>query len=320
MKTGAAKLLSGILFALALSLSVFAVENPAAQALSAVPEAVYDSVYQNVYEINPTPVIAQQDVLLSEVYLKVPDDPGGLHNAALAAEKINGTIVLPGAVFSFNKVVGERTTENGFVLGPVVTYSRHGYRMGQDIGGGVCRTSTAVHQAVLKAGLKVIERHSHSIPVEYAEPGSDAAVYWGVWDYRFLNNTQYSVKVAADIQDDIIDVQLYSIVPVTTNLRIFLDGQEVLFPGAKPFVLNGVTYVPPEFFEKNFGLEIAWDRLAKAVSVEGKDGPVELPVGALFTEETAMIPLRCLAERLGAALSWQPGKTEIESRRSDQNA
>lgn len=176
MKAGAAKLLRGILFALALLLSVFAVENPAAQALSAVPEAVYDSVYQNVYEINPTPIIAQQDVLLSEFHLKVPDDPGGLHNAALAAEKINGTIVLPGAVFSFNKVVGERTTKNGFVLGPVVTYSRHGYRMEQDIGGGVCRTSTTVHQAVLKAGLKVIERHSHSIPVEYAEPGSDAAV------------------------------------------------------------------------------------------------------------------------------------------------
>jgi hypothetical protein len=195
----------------------------------------------------------------------------------------------------------------------VVVRGRHGFRRGLDVGGGVCRTSTAVHHAVLKAGLKVVERHSHSIPVEYAKPGFDAAVNWGVWDYRFLNNTRNPIKIVVGIQGDVIEAQLYSIVPVNANVRVFLDGSEVLFSGRKPFVLNGITYVPPEFFEGNFGLKVTWDRLAKTVSIEGWGRLLKLSNGVLFTNETAMIPLRAVAEWFGAALSWEPGRVQIKS-------
>lgn len=275
----------------------------AASPALASPESVTSAVY------GTAPVIEEKYVLLSEAQLPAPDDPGALRNVALAAEKLDGAIVWPGGVFSYNRTVGERTYERGFVLGPVVVRGRNGWRYGLDVGGGVCRMSTALHHAVLKAGLKVVERHSHSIPVEYAEPGTDAAVNWGVWDYRFQNTTPYPVKIRASVQNGVLTADLYQAVPLNTNVHVLLDGREASFQSERPFVLNGATYVPAEFVERSFGLTVECDRLSNTACLSSCS--VQLSVPAAFTETSAFVPLRAVSEALGFAVAWRPGMAEV---------
>lgn len=114
-------------------------------------------------------------------------------NAVQASKYLNGTVVPPGTVFSYNQAVGRRTTERGFVRG----YAISGNRSVPTVGGGVCRMSTVIYGAVLDAGLPVVERHPHSRPVGYVPVGKDATVTWGVHDMKFKNDRSYPIRVDA---------------------------------------------------------------------------------------------------------------------------
>ena len=114
-------------------------------------------------------------------------------NVSRAAELLNGAILLPDEVFSFNARVGKRTKYNGF-------YSAPEYANGQTvvgIGGGTCQVSTTLYSAVLYAGLDIISRTNHMFTVSYAPLGQDATVADDGVDFQFRNNTQYPVKVKA---------------------------------------------------------------------------------------------------------------------------
>jgi len=111
------------------------------------------------------------------------------HNIALAASIIDGTLIPPGGRFSFNTVVGPRTAERGFQEAMVI--QEDAFVPG--LGGGVCQVSSTLYRAVLAAGLQVVERHSHSLPVAYIPLGLDATVSYGGPDLVFLNNTPYYV-------------------------------------------------------------------------------------------------------------------------------
>src|SRR3989344_5119145 len=100
-----------------------------------------------------------------------------VHNVNLSAQRISGTLVAPGEVFSFNSVVGEVADVTGYQQAYVI---RSG-RTVLDDGGGVCQTSTTLFRAVMEAGLPIIERRAHSYRVGYyeqnAKPGLDATVF-----------------------------------------------------------------------------------------------------------------------------------------------
>jgi vancomycin resistance protein YoaR len=138
-------------------------------------------------------------------------------NAELAARLINGTIVKPGETFSFNRTVGPRLPSRGFGEGQTVVNTVYGPKYEPGIGGGVCRTSTVIHQAVQEAGLEVIERHSHSLSVQYAEPGEDAAVVYGYWDYKFKNTIDQPVKIEVNTEGEKIKVMIKKQVIVSGN-------------------------------------------------------------------------------------------------------
>jgi len=131
--------------------------------------------------------------LLAESRMPIYSDSGSV-NMLLAAKAIDGTVISSGEEFSFNRIVGPRTAERGYVE----STSIYGNSWVPDVGGGVCRTATLLHNAVTKAGLEVLERNNHGLPVSYATPGEDAAVTWGALDYRFVNNLKYSLKVSIE--------------------------------------------------------------------------------------------------------------------------
>ncbi|MCL2839657.1 MAG: VanW family protein [Defluviitaleaceae bacterium] len=114
-----------------------------------------------------------------------------LNNVTLAASYIDGLVLNPGDVFSFNEVVGRRTAERGF-------QNAGGFRDGQlvdMIGGGICQVSSTLYDNVLHAYLEVIARRAHSRPIAYLPLGHDAAIYWGQLDLQFRNNTPYPIRI-----------------------------------------------------------------------------------------------------------------------------
>ncbi|MBQ6061568.1 MAG: VanW family protein [Clostridia bacterium] len=120
-------------------------------------------------------------------------------NIRLAFSRFNGYRLDPGAVFSFNGIVGERSEKNKFK--PAEEYDQGEHVMG--IGGGVCQASTTVYQAAVKAGLEVTDRSYHSDKVNYTDYGLDATVSWGSnrkVDLKFVNNTDSPVYIAARVE------------------------------------------------------------------------------------------------------------------------
>ena len=116
------------------------------------------------------------------------------NNVRLASAAVNGTILNPGEEFSYNNVVGERTTERGYQSAGA--YS--GNEIIDEVGGGVCQPSSTLYMAVLRADLEVTQRVNHSFTVAYTPLGEDATVSWGGPDFCFKNDTDYPIKILAE--------------------------------------------------------------------------------------------------------------------------
>ena len=125
-------------------------------------------------------------------------------NVQLAAQKCSGTILLPGEVFAYNQVVGQRTEAAGFKKAGA--YS-NGETV-QELGGGVCQDSSTLYCAALYANLEIVERHNHSNVSSYVPLGMDATVSGGGPDFQFRNNTDYPIKVVASYANSKVTFQI----------------------------------------------------------------------------------------------------------------
>lgn len=126
-------------------------------------------------------------------------------NVDLAAETLDGTILLPGETFSYNDALGERTTERGYQAAPA--YS-NGESV-QEVGGGICQVSSTLYKATLLSDLEIVEHHNHSYVSAYIGIGMDATVSWGGPDYQFKNNTDYPIKIAASYSGGQVTCTIY---------------------------------------------------------------------------------------------------------------
>lgn len=129
------------------------------------------------------------------------------NNLLLASEKVNGTIILPGEIFSYNKIVGERTIAKGYKEAAV--YS--GGKVIQGIGGGICQLSSTLYNAVLYANLEVTSRSNHRFLTSYVQEGRDATVSWGTIDFCFKNTRSYPIKIVSTVSNGIVRIQIYGI-------------------------------------------------------------------------------------------------------------
>ncbi len=130
-----------------------------------------------------------------------------VRNLELAAEKINGTILYPGEEFSYNKVVGERTSANGFKAAHVFA----GGKVVDGLGGGICQISTTLYNTVLLSNLEVTERKAHMMHTGYVDPGRDATVVYGAIDFRFKNNRKTPIKIEMTVKDGIATSTIYGL-------------------------------------------------------------------------------------------------------------
>ena len=144
-------------------------------------------------------------------------------NIKRAASKIDGTILLPGQVFSFNDKVGPRSSENGFVMAPEI----QGDELVTGYGGGTCQVSSTLHAAAMFGALEILDRQSHSRPSSYVQPGMDATVAYPIVDLKLKNTLPYPIMIHAWL-------------PKPTAIRVELLGGD---PIAKVSYAYGVGHV-----------------------------------------------------------------------------
>ena len=128
-------------------------------------------------------------------------------NLILAAQKINGTVLLPGEEFSYNKIVGERTISAGFKEAAV-------YSNGQvvdGLGGGICQISSTLYDAVIYANLEVTERRNHQFVTSYLPAGKDATVVWGSQDFKFKNTRKYPIRIEATVSGGVATITIWGV-------------------------------------------------------------------------------------------------------------
>lgn len=132
------------------------------------------------------------------------EDRGRCGNIRLAAQKIDGTTLPSGGVFSFNKTVGARTRERGFYPAKIIS----GGEFVEGVGGGVCQVSTTLYNAAVLSGLEIVEQRAHSLAVGYVPPSRDAMVS-SLSDFRFRNPHPFPVYLAVKVRENSIVAIVY---------------------------------------------------------------------------------------------------------------
>lgn len=128
------------------------------------------------------------------------------NNIKLSAQAINNYVVFPGETFSFNRVVGKRTSAKGYLRAPVIVRGE----FSEDIGGGICQVSSTLFNAADNAGLQIVQRFSHSRKVPYIPPGRDATVSWYGPDFEFTNKYNQPILIRAKTLGNQLIIKIYS--------------------------------------------------------------------------------------------------------------
>ena len=131
-----------------------------------------------------------------------------IYNIKLSSEVINGILVKPQEIFSFNKYVGPAEKADGYKEGTIIANGVFvsGY------GGGICQVSSTLYNAVLLANLPIVERYNHSVygeATKYVPLGQDAAVFYGYKDLRFKNNSDHMIVIFSKVFGDTLQVSIF---------------------------------------------------------------------------------------------------------------
>ncbi len=130
-------------------------------------------------------------------------------NIHLLADAIDGTLVPPGATFSFNGTIGPRTAEKGYVEAPAIVNGK----LVPQLGGGICQVGTTLFNTIFESGLPVVERRNHSFYISHYPKGRDATVSWGGPDFKFKNDTGHWVLLVTAYSNSSLTIALYGTDP-----------------------------------------------------------------------------------------------------------
>lgn len=143
--------------------------------------------------------------VLSECITDIDGTENRLNNVVVAAKAMNGVILLPGEVFSYNDTLGPRSIARGYLPAPAYI----GGKTVDDVGGGICQNSSTLYVAVLQANLEIVKRVNHMFAVGYVPDGLDATVAYNAIDFQFRNNTDYPIRIEASVAERKMIVKLH---------------------------------------------------------------------------------------------------------------
>jgi vancomycin resistance protein YoaR len=170
-------------------------------------------------------------------------------NIEVAAARINGLLLQPGQLVSFNEVVGARSEENGFQKAGEIFRGE----MIEGVGGGTCQVASTLHAATMFGGLDILERLPHSRPSAYIPLGLDATVVYPAVDFKFRNPFTFPVVIHAQVTTSTLRVEVlggdkpvavsfsHNVVSSSPYTRKIVEDDTVEKPTTKQKGLRGVT-------------------------------------------------------------------------------
>lgn len=141
-------------------------------------------------------------------------------NAARAALDLDGVLIAPGGVFSFNQQVGARDPGKGYQPAPIINDRGH---LSDIAGGGICQLATTVYNAALEAGMEVVERHPHSRAVGYVPPGRDATILTWRKDLKLRNPHAVPLLLKVRLAGDRLTAGFWSVEEKRFRVAIHSD-------------------------------------------------------------------------------------------------
>lgn len=145
-----------------------------------------------------------RDVLGSYTAYSASDPYNRDVNLKLSCQAIDGTVLMPGEIFSYNPALGERTPEAGWKQADGYV----GTETVKEYGGGICQASSCLYLSALLADLEIVERVNHGFISAYMPYGMDATVSWGGPEFRFKNSTEYPLRIEAVASGGAVTVRL----------------------------------------------------------------------------------------------------------------
>ena len=188
----------------------FAISIDEAKAMLKMKKSEYTIPLKVIYPSVTTDSIGAEafpDLLSSYTTSYATSNSNRSNNIALAASKLDGTVIMPGETFSYNETIGKRTVSAGFK-------EAGAYSNGQvvtEVGGGICQVSSTLYNAVLRVNLEIVSRKNHNFQVSYVPIGTDATVSWQQPDFKFKNNRNYAIRIKATTSNKKITIQVYGL-------------------------------------------------------------------------------------------------------------
>lgn len=164
---------------------------------------------------------------------------GRITNIGLSTKSINGTLLMPGDVFSFNAVVGKRTASRGYQTAGVII----GDKLEQGLGGGICQTSSTLYNAMLTTGIVSVERIHHTISSGYIPKGQDATVDYGNLDYKFKNTFKYPIYIEGSSANGNLNFNIYSNSELTKKTYRILNEVNGVTQPITQIIQDPIKYV-----------------------------------------------------------------------------
>lgn len=140
---------------------------------------------------------------------------GRSHNVTAAAKALNDTLLMPGEIFEYGKIVAKAEEEYGYKEAPVILKGK----LTPGIGGGICQVSSTLYNAALLAGLDIVERRNHSLVVSYLPKGLDATFASGYVNFKFRNSTGKQLLIRTVVEDKTVTVKLFGSMPENISYK-----------------------------------------------------------------------------------------------------
>jgi vancomycin resistance protein YoaR len=161
------------------------------------------------------------------------------HNVSLACSMINGTVLMPGEIFSMNDTTGKRTKAAGFKEANVIV---GGNRLEPGIAGGVCQVSGTLFNAAVRADLEIVERYHHSFELSYLTRGRDATVNYGTADLRFKNTSDYPIYISMYTVGRDVYAEIYGMpLPDGMTIKLYVKTTRTIAPGPPVYVADSTV-------------------------------------------------------------------------------
>ncbi|MDR1801937.1 MAG: VanW family protein [Lachnospiraceae bacterium] len=168
--------------------------------------------------------IKQNIALVSEYTTNLTDETNRNTNIKLICDAVDGYTIAPGATLSLNELVGQRTTEKGYVMAAAILDGK----VEDDLGGGICQLAGTLYNAALMADMEIVERVKHTYPADYLPVGLDASLNWNNQDLKIKNVSDYPILIDSnmDLTEHTLTVKLYG-QPIADNIKIEINPEVI---------------------------------------------------------------------------------------------